>query len=132
MKIAREKLESAKTALTNKYAEPLLKSFSLYYEMITQEEASGYHLDANVNLSKEEQGLQRNTSSLSTGYRDLTGICLRCALAEAMFRDEKPFLILDDPLTNLDDEKLKRARAFLHRLAERYQVIYLTCSQERK
>ena len=49
-----------------------------------------------------------------------------------MFREEKPFLILDDPFTNLDDEKLKKARVFLKQLAERYQVIYLTCSEERK
>ncbi len=132
MKIAREKLENAKTALTNKYADPLFKSFSLYYEMITQEGASDYHLDANIHLSKEEQGLPRSTAALSTGYRDLTGICLRCALAEAMFQEERPFLILDDPFTNLDDEKLKRARVFLKQLAERYQVIYLTCAEVRK
>lgn len=38
---------------------------------------------------------------------------MRFALVDAMYPGEKPFLILDDPFVNLDDEKLARGRRSL-------------------
>jgi uncharacterized protein YhaN len=48
-----------------------------------------------------------------------------------MFEGERPFLILDDPFTNLDDDTIERATALIRRVAERYQVLYLTCHSGR-
>lgn len=45
---------------------------------------------------------------------------------------EKPFLILDDPFVNLDDEKLARGRRLLAVLSQDYQVIYFTCHGSRE
>ena len=129
--LAKDRLEAARTALTERYAEPLLKSFAGFYEMISGESASAYRMDANTNLTALEEGKQREIEALSSGFRDLVGICLRTALAEAMFQEEKPFLIMDDPFTNLDDEKLQRGKAFLKKLAEEHQIIFLTCSKVR-
>ena len=39
----------------------------------------------------------------------------------------KPFVIFDDPFTNLDQEKTKGGLELLHKIAEEYQVIYYTC-----
>ena len=69
--------------------------------------------------------------SLSAGYRDMVGIALRAALVDAMYTDEKPMLVMDDPFAMLDDEKIVSARAFLQKLASEYQIIYLTCSEGR-
>ena len=52
---------------------------------------------------------------------------MRFALVDAMYPGEKPFLILDDPFVNLDDEKLARGRRLLAVLSQDYQVIYFTC-----
>ena len=60
---------------------------------------------------------------MSAGYKDLIGICMRFALVDAMYPGEKPFLILDDPFVNLDDEKLARGRRLLAVLSQDYQVI---------
>lgn len=46
------------------------------------------------------------TKWLSAGYQDLLGICMRLALVDAMYPKEKPFLVLDDPFVNLDEEKM--------------------------
>ena len=58
-------------------------------------------------------------------------LCTRLALADALFEGEKPFLILDDPLVNLDDEKLKNAARLLSAAGEHYQVLHLVCSRSR-
>lgn len=126
-----EYLGKAKESITNRYSAPILKSFSEYYEMITKASSEQFHIDANINITKDEQGKQREMSTLSSGYRDLIGICLRVALVDAMYKEERPILIMDDPFTNLDDAKMKEAKRFLEYVAEKYQVIYFTCSNAR-
>ena len=63
--------------------------------------------------------------------RDLIALCERLALLDAMFEGERPFLILDDPFTNLDDDTVTRAYELVKQVAERYQVLYLTCHSGR-
>ena len=41
---------------------------------------------------------------------------MRMALVEAMYKEEKPFLIFDDPFVNLDDNNIKGAMSFSTRL----------------
>ena len=77
-------------------------------------------------------GQLRDGRTMSAGYKDLIGICMRFALVDAMYPGEKPFLILDDPFVNLDDEKLARGRRLLAVLSQDYQVIYFTCHGSRE
>lgn len=128
---AREHLGRAKENLTARYMEPLMNSFSKYYKLILDEEADRFYMDANANITVSEQGMQRDTRYLSTGYQDLIGVCMRLALADAMYQGEKPFLILDDPFVNLDDEKVQGGRRLLAAAAKEYQIIYFTCSESR-
>ena len=130
--IAKKKLELAKEVMTAKYADPIFQGFSQYYEMISGNEASCFHIDANTTVTVDELGKQRDTNTLSFGYRDLIGICLRIALVDTMYQEEKPPLIMDDPFTNLDDKKVNLGMDFVEKLAEKYQIIYFTCSASRK
>ncbi len=127
--LAMDCLTTAKEAMTAKYMEPLMESFSKYYGILTGEPADRYRMDANTNLTVEEQGMQRETVYLSRGWQDLIGLCLRLALVDAMYPDEKPFLILDDPLVNLDDEKREGGKRLMEVAAQTYQIIYFTCRE---
>lgn len=129
--MAKKKLELAKEAMTAKYAGPIFQRFSEYYEMISGSGAADYHIDANTAVTVDELGKQRDTNTLSTGYRDMIGLCLRTALVDAMYQEEEPPLIMDDPFTNLDDRKMITGRKFMEKLAEKYQIIYFTCSSAR-
>lgn len=127
-----EYLAKAKESITNRYSAPILESFRTYYEMITSDSTEKFHIDANINITRDEEGKQREANTLSSGYKDLIGICLRVALVDAMYKEECPILIMDDPFTNLDDKKIKQAKKFLEYVAQKYQVIYFTCSDARK
>ena len=129
--MAKKKLELAKEVMTAKYADPIFQGFSRYYEMISGNKTLRFHIDANTAVTVDELGKQRDTNTLSSGYRALIGICLRIALVDAMYQDEEPPLIMDDPFTDLDDKKVSAGMGFVEKLAEKYQIIYFTCSTSR-
>ena len=57
--------------------------------------------------------------------------CMRLALVDAMYPDEKPFLVLDDPFVNLDEEKVVHGNELLSKIAGEYQILYFTCHSSR-
>lgn len=120
----KEYLEKAKEAFTSRYMEPVMGAFRRYYRMLTGQTGDRFHIDANMNITVDELGRQREVEFFSTGYRDLIGLCLRMAFTDAMYGEEKPFLILDDPFVNLDEEKCKAGLRFIRELSKEYQVIY--------
>lgn len=129
--MARQKLSEAKEAMTARYAAPILQSFRSYYGLITGQNTDSLHVDANMAVTVDELGKQREVIALSAGYQDIIGICLRVALIDAMYQEERPVIIMDDPFANLDDAKVEDARKFLEQLAGKYQLIYFTCSSMR-
>lgn len=132
IKKTKEIMEESKQSFTAKYMEPVMSGFKKYFNVITDNSADEYRIDADTNLTVIEQNLPRNIDSLSAGRQDLVGICLRMALVNAMYKEEKPFLIFDDPFVNLDDNNIKGGMKLLDEIAKDYQVIYFTCSESRK
>ncbi len=131
LKKTKELLEKAKTSFTARYTEPIMSGFGKYYQMLTGKEAVGCYLDADLKLTVSEQGLQREPKFFSEGWKDLLSICMRMALVDAMYREEKPVVIFDDPFVNLDREKTEAALKFMEEIGKEYQVIYFTCHESR-
>ena len=50
---------------------------------------------------------------------------------DVLFKQEKPFLLLDDPFVNLDDIHTKRVLKMLDTIAKEKQVIYMVCHSSR-
>ncbi|MCR4746042.1 MAG: hypothetical protein K5894_12550, partial [Lachnospiraceae bacterium] len=90
-----------------------------------------YELDTNLNITFREYNKNHESGFLSEGYKDLVGLCRRMAMIDAMYKDEKPFVILDDPFVNLDDTRIEGAKEFLNKISSDYQIIYFTCNQYR-
>lgn len=131
VKLAQEYLQKAKEQFTARYMDPIANGFSKYYQLLTGDKGGSWVIDANINLKMKEQGELRDTRWLSVGYQDLLGVCMRLALVEAMYKEEKPFLILDDPFVNLDKEKVEAGNKLSLEVAKEYQVIYFTCHDSR-
>ncbi len=126
-----ELLEKAKENFTAQFMAPIVESFSKYYHKLTGIDADKFRVDADINVTAKEYGEFKSTEQLSAGYQDLIGLCMRMALVDAMYQEEKPFVILDDPFVNLDDDKVKGGLEFLQELSRNYQVIYFTCHESR-
>lgn len=131
LKLTKTLLEKAKDSFTSKYTKPVKNSFNKYYKILTGEAADSYDIDAAINISIMEMGDKRDVSLLSRGCKDLVGLCMRMALIDAMYKEEKPFIILDDPFVNFDDERLSGGISFLKEISKEYQVIYFTCHESR-
>ena len=96
------------------------------------ESGGGYLIDTGFNITSGGSNGVHIYESFSRGYKDLMDVCLHIALADALFRDEKTFIILDDPFANLDERKLKKALDMLERLSRERQIIYFICHDSRR
>lgn len=126
-----EFLLKAKESFISRYTAPVLDAFKKYYGMLAPD-SDKFLLDANINITKEELGAQREIESLSSGNRDLVGLAFRMAFVDAMTRNETPFIIMDDPFVNFDTARVEAAKKFLDEISKDYQVIYLTCYEGRR
>jgi uncharacterized protein YhaN len=124
-------LEEAKTALSTRYLGGMQESFTKFLSHLTQT-APDAVMDASFDVRLREGGQTRPMESFSRGWRDAVEFCTHLSLTDALYKDgEKPFLLLDDPFVNLDDERLPAARALLEELASDYQILYFVCHKDR-
>ncbi|MEG0805776.1 MAG: hypothetical protein RSD55_04840 [Lachnospiraceae bacterium] len=128
----KELLEQAKNNYNGRYLSRIQKSFEQYLDDLGAWKLGKFKIDAGLNVSFEEGGTYRELNYYSSGYRDLIGLSTRFALVDALFEEEKPFLILDDPFVNFDKNRIKNARELMLRMGERYQIIYFTCHESRE
>ena len=124
-------LEMAKERFALQYKEPILEAFQKYFQSICTEPLQ-FQMSEDLELSFVDRGLSREQGYLSEGLQDLCRFCQKLAIFDAMFQEEKAFLLLDDPFSHLDEKNGARARALLEELAESRQIFYFTCSEERK
>ena len=67
----------------------------------------------------------------SAGQADAVHLCMRLALADALFDEGGCFMILDDPFVNLDEAHTAQALALMGDLANQRQIIYMVCNESR-
>lgn len=131
VQMAKTHLENAKTAFTANYIGPVSAAFRKYADKIDPAGNYEFALDAETNITIQEGGMPRKAQAFSSGLQDLFGVCLRMAFVEAMYKEEKPMIVFDDPFANFDEQKLSGGLAFLKELSKDYQVIYFTCHKDR-
>ena len=56
---------------------------------------------------------------------------MRLAIIENMYKDEKLFMILDDPFTSLDQNNINKCIEVLKELSKESQIIYFCCHESR-
>lgn len=124
-------LEQAKENLSGNYLGPIRQSFAGYLGKLWQEQEGQVLVTPDLDVLLERFGQARELGYFSAGQADMIMLGMRFALVDALFREEKPFVILDDPFVNLDDTHTARALELLKTLSEEKQIIYLTCSSSR-
>ena len=108
------------------------ESFDGFLGELTADQAPEALMDTSFEIRMREAGQTRTMESFSRGWRDAVELCVRLSLTDALYAEgERPFLLLDDPLVNFDDERLAAARALLDKLSQKYQILYFVCHKDR-
>ena len=124
-------LEQAKENLSGNYLAPIRKSFAEYLAKIWPEQEGQILVTPELEVQLERFGAVRELGYFSAGQTDAVMLSMRLALVDALFGEERPIVILDDPFINLDDSRTEQALQLLKDLAEERQILYLTCNSSR-
>lgn len=131
LKLTSKFLKQADENLKLRYKAPLQERINKYFALVNSQEKS-VNIDVDFNVTIEEKGQEKVVDYYSKGYQNLFEICKRLALIDVLFTGEKPFIILDDPFYNLDDDKLSKALSLINKMADDYQILYLVCHESRR
>ena len=113
-----------------RYREPLSKAFNKYLSYLSDGKTSA-DIDVDFEVTVDENGSKKQIDYYSKGFNSLFNVCRRFALIDVLYKDNKPFIILDDPFMSLDESKIENSLKLVDNFAKEYQVIYLVCHDSR-
>lgn len=126
-----ELLSLAEQNLKDKYVKPIKDEFVNYAGLLEEALGEKVRLSRNFEVSFERNGKERSEKHLSAGQRSICALCFRLALLRNMYKEQTPFLVLDDPFTSLDEAHIERVRTLVRTLAKDMQIIYFVCHESR-
>lgn len=126
-----DQLQKARDAFTKQYMKPMQEAFDHYYSLLDPQKKYDIELNNNLEAILIVDKQHKDIHLLSEGHLDLVNFARRMALIDAVYTEEKPFLILDDPFVNLDEGNLQEGLRFLNKAANDYQMMYMTCHPSR-
>ena len=129
-------LRLARENFLAEYMQPLREGMNHYLEMLDKDykklsDDISYEISMDLEVKAIVNGSSHDKDYLSRGYQDLVSLCARFALVDVLYDNEKPMIILDDPFTNFDEEKIDRALKLLNEISQERQIIYFTCHESR-
>lgn len=124
-------LEEARKGLDGRYLGDLGCRFEDYAAAWLVDDEVDAEVTSEFGVSLYDGKASHDVAGYSTGYRDLLDMCLRMALVDTIYQAEAPMLIMDDPFSALDEQKLRRAFRLLDTLAAKFQIVYFTCHPSR-
>ena len=119
-------LTKSQNSLLSKYVAPMKDSVNKYLSLLIKDRTE-YNIDVNFNFQFMTTTGLKGIDSYSRGYQTIIQLCMRFALIDCLYPTEKPFIILDDPFVNLDDEKLELGKALIRTISKQYQIMYFSC-----
>ncbi len=135
LKKTKKYLTEAKNDFLSTYMRPMQQGMQSYLKMIDPKgdvvEADAFRIDTNLNVAIRVGASTKEMTYLSEGYRDLAAFCSRLALVDIMYDKQQPILIVDDPFTNYDEDKIEMALKLMEQLSDDRQILYFTCHKSR-
>ena len=105
------------------------KRFSDYLSVITNGRVVLNSLSENMDVEITSDNNRLDENILSEGTKDTISLAFRLAMMEHVFPNGDGLLVLDDPFTDMDDERAKQACSLVRKFAEKgNQVIFTTCN----
>lgn len=122
-----EYLLKAKDIVSSRYVGEINEDFKNILQKfdVTSER---FMIDSEWNVSEQTNVGNKNYEYSSQGYQDIISFCQRISLIYKIYKEEKPFIVLDDTFVNLDDKMLGCAKEIVNQLSKDYQIIYICCN----
>lgn len=124
-------LKKADQNLKDKYVAPVKYEFEYYAGLLESVLKEKVTMTKDFEVYFERFGKQRGDEHLSSGIKSICALCFRLALIKNMYKNQKPFLVLDDPFVNLDGVHFEKVTKLLNELSKDIQIIYFTCHESR-
>jgi len=124
----KEKASDLLGKMDTKTYEGFQKKFVKYFINMSGKSFSRVEMEQDIpeKLIKDD-GSELTYNLLSFGTKDTFSLALRLTMAEYFLRDKSGFLILDDPLVDMDSGRQALAAEQINEFAKTRQVIFLTC-----
>lgn len=122
-----EFLGMAKENLASRYLGQIETNFNQYLEAWIKDQSLRGMVDTDFHITMEQDGKERPAEGYSASYTDMIDFCMRMALIDTLFEEERPFIIMDDPFVNLDEEHLEHAMRLLKAMSADSQILYFVC-----
>ncbi len=125
-------LRLAEQNLKDKYVKPVKDEFIKYANLLEEVLGEKVTMTKDFEIRFERAGKERIEKHLSSGIKSICAFCFRIAMLKNMYKDAMPFLVLDDPFVNLDEEHIDKVKRVLKELSLNMQIVYFTCHSSRK
>ena len=128
--LAMESLQSANTALQNRFSPALSRRAGELFSRLTGGKYESVLLDRTFSAQAGETGesVSHDAQLLSLGTLDQLYLAVRLAICEsALPVDDPPPIVLDDALVRFDDERCRAALELLLEESKSRQILLFTC-----
>lgn len=124
-------LQECKDELSGNPLQELTDNFNKYLEIISdntvssdlkEEGMADFQISSNDNLLDFDH--------LSNGTKETVYLAFRLAVLDQLFPEGGGIIVLDDPLNDMDMERVEQSCKLIKDCAQRHQVIFLTCREE--
>ena len=124
-------LRSAESDAKERYLSPVLKRVRPYLQLLFP--GADITIDENLHIVGvvREGGEEESFDHLSMGTQEQIAVLIRLAFAEMLVEQGHPAtVILDDALVFSDDRRMERMFDILNMVANKVQIIVLTCREQ--
>lgn len=131
VKLVKEEFNALKEELDKDTLAPLTEAFSHNLSVLTSNRyTAAVMVGALPGEITSPRGIKLPVDYLSTGTSGGVALALRLAMAKYLLGDAAGFLVMDDPLVNLDPQRREAAARLINDFAREKQVIITTCDPE--
>lgn len=126
-----EVFKAEKAKIHDNPMQDIAEHFSDYLNLISNGRVSSEFPEANKLDMKIYSGKNvLDYEKLSEGTKETVSLAFRLAVLEHLFPEGGGVIVLDDPFTDMDEERMAQSCELVKKCAERHQVILLTCREE--
>lgn len=126
-----EVFQAQKQALSEHPMQDVADKFAENLRTITGGSVNSVFEDPDaMEMTVYSQSRQLSYNTLSEGTKEVVSLAFRLAVLDHLFPNGGGVIIFDDPMADMDSDRVAASCKLLTQAAERHQVIFLTCREE--